>query len=213
MITNIQFQTFFERNSLGMAFVNKDEQFIEVNDAMCRLTGYSRDEMLKMNVIDIYSNDNLFIKQSEREQMHRGEIDHVQVERKVVLKNGNFLYVNVHITTVVDELGNFEYELGVFENITERKQAERQLYDLEIRFESIYQLSPIAIVLCDMDWNIRTANTKACKLFGYTEQELKKMNVSDISHPAYMQINEQLVKQKLLNKEDNFFIEKKYTVK
>ncbi|MBP6664331.1 MAG: PAS domain S-box protein [Chitinophagales bacterium] len=213
MITEIQFQTFFERNSLGMAFVNKDEQFIEVNDAMCRLTGYSRDEMLKMNVIDIYSSDNLFIKQSEREQMHRGEIDHVQVERKAVLKNGNFLYVNVHITTVVDELGNFEYELGVFENITERKQAERQLYDLEIRFESIYQLSPIAIILCDMDWNIRTANTKACKLFGYTEQELKKMNVSDISHPAYMQINEQLVKQKLLNKEDNFFIEKKYIKK
>jgi PAS domain S-box-containing protein len=213
MITEIQFQTFFERNSLGMAFVNKDEQFIEVNDAMCRLTGYSRDEMLKMNVIDIYSSDNLFIKQSEREQMHRGEIDHVQVERKAVLKNGNFLYVNIHITTVVDELGNFEYELGVFENITERKQAERQLYDLEIRFESIYQLSPIAIILCDMDWNIRTANTKACKLFGYTEQELKKMNVSDISHPAYMQINEQLVKQKLLNKEDDFFIEKKYIKK
>ncbi|MBP7532873.1 MAG: PAS domain-containing protein, partial [Chitinophagales bacterium] len=45
MIINSQFQTFFERNSLGMAFVNKDEQFIEVNDAMCRLTGYSRDEM------------------------------------------------------------------------------------------------------------------------------------------------------------------------
>jgi PAS domain S-box-containing protein len=213
MITEIQFQTFFKRNSLGMAFVNKDEQFIEVNDAMCRLTGYSRDEMLKMNVIDIYSSDNLFVKQSERELMHKGEIDHVQVERKVVLKNGNFLYVNVHITTVVDELGNFEYELGVFENITERKQAERQLYDLEIRFESIYQLSPIAIVLCDMNWNIRTANTKACKLFGYTEQELKKMNVSDISHPAYMQINEQLVKQKLLNKEDDFFIEKKYIKK
>jgi PAS domain S-box-containing protein len=213
MITNIQFQTFFERNSLGMAFVNKDEKFIEVNDAMCRLTGYSRDEMLEMNVIDIYSSDNLFIKQSERELMHKGEIDHVQVERKVVSKNGDFLYVNVYVTTVIDELGNFEYELGVFENITERKQAERQLYDLEIRFESIYQLSPIAIVLCDMDWNIRTANTKACKLFGYTEQELKKMNVSDISHPAYMQINEQLVKQKLLNKEDNFFIEKKYIKK
>lgn len=213
MITNIQFQTFFERNSLGMAFVNKDEKFIEVNDAMCRLTGYSRDEMLEMNVIDIYSSDNLFIKQSERELMHKGEIDHVQVERKVVSKNGDFLYVNVYVTTVIDELGNFEYELGVFENITERKQAEKQLHDLEIRFESIYQLSPIAIVLCDMDWNIRTANTKACKLFGYTEQELKKMNVSDISHPAYMQINEQLVKQKLLNKEDNFFIEKKYIKK
>lgn len=213
MITNIQFQTFFERNSLGMAFVNKDEKFIEVNDAMCRLTGYSRDEMIKMNVIDIYSSDNSFIKQSEREQMYRGEIDHLQIERKLVLKNGEFLYVNVHVTTVVDELGNFEYELGVFENITERKQAEKQLHDLEIRFESIYQLSPIAIILCDMDWNIKTINTKACELFGYTEQELKKMNVSDISHPDYMQTNKQLVGQKLLNKEDVFFMEKIYIKK
>lgn len=213
MISNIQFQTFFERNSLGMAFVNKDEQFIEVNDAMCRLTGYSREEMLKMNILKLCTNDNLFIQQPEREQMHRGEINHLQVERQIISKNGAIFYVNVHITIVVDKLGNFEYELGVFENITDRKLAEKQLHDLEARFESIYQLSPIAIILCDMDWNIRALNAKACKLFGYTEQELKKMNISDISHPNYINTNKKIVTEKIKHTGHTFSMDKKYIKK
>ena len=213
MIAPIQFNTFFERNSLGMAFINKNEQLIEVNDALCRLTGYSRDEILLKKLLDIYSADNIFISPSERERMHKGEVNHVQVERKIITKSGSYVYANIHITVVLDELGNFEYELGVFEDITAQKQAEKQLHDLEIRFGSVYEFSPIAIVLCDIDCNILTVNTKACSLFGYNQQELKKMNLSQISHPDYISTNKQVIAAKLKEGKDSFLMSQKYIQK
>lgn len=213
MIANIQFKTFFERNSLGMAFINKNEQFIEVNDALCRLTGYSRDEILAKKLLDIYVTDNIFLSPSKRELMHKGEINHVQVERKITTKSGGYAYANIHITVVLDAFGNFEYELGVFEDITAQKQVEKQLHDLEVRFESVYQLSPIAIVLYDMAWNILTVNAKTCNLLGYSPHELKKMNLAQISHPDYVDANKQIIATKLKEGEDTFFMFQKYIQK
>lgn len=213
MIAPIQFNTFFERNSLGMAFINQEEQLIEVNDALCRLTGYSRDELLLKKLLAIYAVDNIFISPSKRELMHKGEVSHVQVERKIITKSGSYVYANIHITVVLDTFGNFEYELGVFEDISAQKQVEKQLHDLEIRFGSVYEFSPIAIVLCDTTWNILTVNAKACNLFGYSQQELKKMNLAQISHPDYVDANKQIIATKLKEGEDSFFMSQRYIQK
>lgn len=192
-----------------MAFINRDEQFIEVNNAMCQLTGYTRDELLDKQLLDIFSPDNDFVTPPDRQQMHEGKVAVLRVERKIITKNNSIVYANVNVTTVFGSSG-VEYELGVFEDITAQKVAEQEVTALKLRFESIYRLNPIAVVLTDMDSNILMANEKACQLFGYTEQELKQIGIRGISQSDSIDATPPLHDERLNKNLGSYFLERKY---
>ena len=68
-------------------------------------------------------------------------------------------------------------------DVTDRKQAEEALKDLEARYRSLFEGSPEGILIADIQTkNFKYANPALCKMLGYNEEELKQMGVSDI-HP------------------------------
>ena len=72
--------------------------------------------------------------------------------------------------------------LGVYEDITERLQAEEALRDSEAKYHSLIDNAGEAILLTDIDGNFLEANRKAEELFGYSKAELLRMNFRQV-HP------------------------------
>lgn len=71
----------------------------------------------------------------------------------------------------------------MIEDITERKQAEEALKEAELKFRTIFDFASNGILLARADDRMFTiANSKICKMLGYTKEELLNLSVNDI-HP------------------------------
>ncbi len=108
-----------------------------MNPAMEKITGYTRDELLKINVSDLYLNP------GERETVLRsmiGSKEKTTSELKFKRKDGTPIVVSDTKTPVRDEKGILLYFNGILEDITERKNIEEQLV-ITGRLASIVQLA------------------------------------------------------------------------
>jgi two-component system NtrC family sensor kinase len=85
------------------------------------------------------------------------------------------------VETRTIELTNTNKQLQ--EEIVERKQAEEALRESEERYRMLFEGSPEGILVADIETReFKYANPAICRMFGYTEEEFKRMSVSDI-HP------------------------------
>jgi len=111
---------------------DKNGDLIIVNSVTKELTGFSRDELLKMNMTDLFSAEMLDEKPLNYDQLSNGEI--FKTERDLICKDGKRITVEMNSRMMPD--GTFQ---SFFRDITERKQIEkalkRKLSELEIYYE------------------------------------------------------------------------------
>ena len=100
-------------------------KFLEVNKAMEEITGYSRDELLQIDVCDLYVNSD----DEDHPFTNEVSITDWKVTRELHLKrkDGVLLTVAVTIVAIRFDSGETQYFDGILEDITERKQAQEQI--------------------------------------------------------------------------------------
>ncbi|MFZ4617198.1 MAG: PAS domain-containing protein [Rectinemataceae bacterium] len=122
----------------------------------------------------------------EIEMAIRGEHEY-DTEYRIVWPNGAIRCIRTLALVQRDIVsGRATRMIGTKWDITEQRRAEKvKLDDSESRFRSIFQGSPDGIMIVDAESkSILFANPMQCKLLGYSEFELKMMNISAI-HPGY----------------------------
>jgi PAS domain S-box-containing protein len=72
------------------------------------------------------------------------------------------------------------YQIGQF---IKHKTAEQSLKESEARFHNVFDHGPIGMLLSGPDYRFIQANPAACRIFRYSESELRKMTFKDITHP------------------------------
>jgi PAS domain S-box-containing protein len=104
-------------------------------------------------------------------------------EVKMRGKAGELLDVFLRAYAIKDDIERIIGLAGVHTDITERKQAEAELRESEIRYRTLFQASSDGILIADLETkNFRYANPAACRLLGYSVTELSTMDVAAI-HP------------------------------
>jgi len=160
--SEIKFRSYVENAPYGIFITDSKGRYIDVNPAACEMTGYSRDEMLKMSINDIASPDAPPETISSFKRLIKmGEIQTDLLLRK---KDGTDFYVLLKAMA----LGN-EHFMGFCEDITSRKEAEEALQKSEEQYRAIYDNSPIAIELYDSAGHLIHANPACLELFGVDE--------------------------------------------
>jgi len=187
LITNVRLGIF--RSTPGAS-----GRFLEVNPAMERITGYTRDELLKMNISDLY------IHPEEREFVLEKTIraaGKATEELNFKKKDGTQIIVSDTKTPVIGSNEKVLYFDGILEDITERKKAEERLIESQERFRAIFDNATDGILLADSEARVfYQGNRMICQMLGYSEKELRNLGVNDI-HPeqALPYVIEQFEKQ------------------
>jgi PAS domain S-box-containing protein len=115
----------YEHAAIGIAEVDASGRFLRVNEAICGITGQSREALLNARLFDrTHPNDkgadrNLFLKQV------RGELGDYSIEKRYVRQDGEVRWMAVKSTTVRDADNRFLYGVRVVQDVTERRQAEQ----------------------------------------------------------------------------------------
>jgi PAS domain S-box-containing protein len=124
---DVLFQNAFEHAAIGMALVAPDGKWLRVNRSICEITGYSETELLERSFQDITHPDDLDLDLANVEKMLAGQIDGYQMEKRYLHKNGATVWVLLSVSLVREETGQPRFFISQIQDITSRKESERQL--------------------------------------------------------------------------------------
>ena len=112
---------------MGVVETSLDHHYLSVNDEFCRLTGYTREELLKRKISDITHSEDWPHNRELHAQMVAGEFSTYRFEKRFIRKDGTRVWVDVSRTLLRNADGKPQYVIGAMIDITERKQAEQAL--------------------------------------------------------------------------------------
>jgi PAS domain S-box-containing protein len=135
--TTERFSAAFGYAAIGMAIVATDGRFLQVNESLCRILGYSGQELLAMTFHAITHPDDLALNLAQRDHMLTGDVPTFHMEKRYIHKLGHIVWTLLSIALVRDSHGQPAYFISQVQDITERKRAESQLRALSQRLELI----------------------------------------------------------------------------
>ncbi len=119
-------RTLFESMGEGLSQVNKDNVTEYVNDRLCELTGYQREELLGETTLELlFDEEGRAIIERENRQRQKGISG--RYEAQLRKKSGELLWVLISGAPIINAEGEITGTLGVFMDITERKRAEEKM--------------------------------------------------------------------------------------
>jgi PAS domain S-box-containing protein len=168
MLLELAPDAFFQGDAMG--------NFITVNSKAITLTGFSRDELLKMNMKDLFSEEILIKNQLRYDLLQQGET--VKSERKINKKDGSFISVEMNSKLMPD--GSYQ---SFFRDITERKKAEEDLQKERKLLKTFVDNIPISIFIKDRESRKVLSNPADRSNIQKTEQEVIGKNDYDLFSP------------------------------
>lgn len=129
------FRSAFDYAAIGMALVASDGRWLKVNRSVCELLGYSEPELLATNFQALTHPEDLDADLSYVRQLLRGEIRTYQMEKRYFHKLGQIVWALLSVSLVRDGEGNPIYLIAQIQNITDRKQAEETLQQINAQLE------------------------------------------------------------------------------
>ncbi len=115
-------------------------RFLRSNSAICGMLGYSKEEIRGLGVRDIHPPEHQEHVFAEFDRQLRGD-NALSVDIPVQRKDGSVFLADIHSSVV--ELGERQCVLGVFRDITERKQAEEERNELQAQLDQAQKMESI----------------------------------------------------------------------
>lgn len=120
----------FDSSPIGMALVSPDGRYLSGNAALCRILGYSIEELLTKTFQDVTHPDDLEVDLAALRQVLAGEIDTYEMEKRYVHKEGNLVWARLNLSLARDRHGQPLFFISQIQDITKRKKAEREEAEL-----------------------------------------------------------------------------------
>ena len=123
----------FDLAAVGIAHVGTDGRWLRVNDKLCAILGYPREELMRLSFQDITHPDDLETDLNHVRQILAGEIKTYSMEKRYLRKDRSLVWTNLTVSLVRTERGEPKHFISVVEDITERKRAEEEMQRLRLQ--------------------------------------------------------------------------------
>jgi len=126
--SELRFRQAFDYASIGMALVSLEGKWLKVNSSVCKITGYSEDELLKINFQKITYKDDLETDFNSIKSLLKGEIISYEIEKRCIRKDKSIIWIMLNISLIRDISTNAPlYFITQMQNINIQKQVENEL--------------------------------------------------------------------------------------
>ena len=140
-----------DQSAVGIAHVSTDGRWQRVNDKLCAIVGYTREELLELTVRDLTHPDDLETDIAHVRQVLSGAVTTYSGEKRYVRRDRSVVWVNVTVSLARTAAGEPRHFISVVEDITDRKRAEEALRASEARLAEGANLAGLAFY--DVDFN------------------------------------------------------------
>lgn len=185
-----KYRLLFERAHEGIFVCGADGTFVEVNPALLSILGYSdRERLLATNLFtEIFVEEDavvIFKQQLERQHFVKG------FEVNFTRKDGNAIIVSLSCHVLQDESGRIKKYEGMLRDVTEEKQAAREIAKMRNYLNNIIESMPSMLVTIDSNCMVTQWNSAAFQLTGVASNEAIGKKIWDIA-PFFSKYMEQV---------------------
>lgn len=112
---------------IGMAVLGPDRHWLQVNGAMCELTGYPEEQLMQLTFRDVTYPEDVAEAEAAFTAMFEGAIDASEADKRYVRADGTVVWAHRHAAAVRGRDGNVDCVVVQLEDITARKDAQAEL--------------------------------------------------------------------------------------
>lgn len=176
IVNSLQNMIFFQTDMKG--------QLIDISDSVTRITGFTREEVVKKPVSLLYSNPDDQISLLKELLLH-GKLEEYRIDLKS--KNGSVVKTIMNSSVIHDESGAPFNILSILQDITESDRAIGSCRYSEDKFKAITQSIQDAIIIMDENGLISFVNRTCTMMLGYTKEEMLNADLHElIAPPQYL---------------------------
>lgn len=191
-----RYRTILENIEDGYFEVDLAGNFTFFNDAVCRMLGYSREELIGMNNRQYTDPDSNKLLYQAFNKVYRTGIPIKGFEWQVIRKDGTKQYGEASISLIRDKTGKPIGFRGIARDTTERRKAREVLVQSEERYRTLVEESFDGIFI-QKGAQILFANRRLHEMLGYEEGELVGLDHWKVYHPDYQNLTRERAQARL----------------
>jgi len=188
--SEMKYRSLIEQASDAIYVLDFNRNFIDVNASICKMMGYSREELLQLTVESIVDPEEL--KTDPLPKSINNATQSVVRERRFVRKGGQVFPVELNVKTFTDDR-----IMVIARDITDRKKMETELKEAEVKFRTIAEKSIVGVYIVQHGKFVYV-NPRFADIFGYEPVELINIfPVERIFHESYRAIAAENIRRRL----------------
>jgi PAS domain S-box-containing protein len=121
------FRSAFDFSGIGMSLVSAEGKILDVNNAFCNYTGYTKSELLEFNFLDLAHPDDNINDQILLNKMLGNVLNYYNLEKRYISKRNTILWGMHTVSKVCNNNGSIEYYVLQVVDITRRKTLTDEL--------------------------------------------------------------------------------------
>ncbi len=154
-----RFKSYFELPLIGIAISSPTHTWIEVNERLCAILGYSRQELETLTWVQLTHPEDLNADLTQFNRVLAGEIDGYSLDKRFVHKDGHIIWISLAVRCVRHADGKVNYFVAVFDDISERKQAEHALHEQQVNLTALIENTDSSIWSVDTNYRLLIGNS------------------------------------------------------
>jgi PAS domain S-box-containing protein len=184
-----RFRAVFDHAGVGITLrpaLDRHLPWLAVNDRFCEITGYAREELLRLSTADLTMPDDREAAARDNERLMRGEVSSYTREKRIVRKDGTPVWLVISIASVRDAEGRPHSIIATHQDVTARKLAEDRLRESEERLRAIIAAEPECVKIIAADGTLLDMNPAGLRMLeAGSLEEVKRRPLTSYVAPAY----------------------------
>ncbi len=156
-----EFKSYFDSGSIGLSVTAPDKTWIEINQRLCEMLGYSKEELSGLTWDSITYPEDLAENLKLFQQALEGKIDNYETDKRFIRKDGSIIYITLSVVCQRNNDGTVNHFLSSYNDITKRKLAEEELSNERTLLKNIIDSIPNPIYVKDLQGRRIIANQAA----------------------------------------------------
>lgn len=174
---NRLFSAYMDTTDNGVALIDFSGKFLLTNETFIRLFGYTKDELLTMDLTEFQPDINHQL-ESYIQLLKQGEKIH-DLKLELAKKDKQIVYTTISFTPIPNEIEEFVAFAAIVHNITDEIETKRMLTDSQNRYQLIAEHTQDLVNIIDQNGIIRYASPSHLASLGYDPSSLVDTSVLD----------------------------------
>ncbi|MEV0082781.1 PAS domain S-box protein [Saccharopolyspora sp. NPDC050642] len=191
----VPWQRVFDQAASAMAILDLQGRYLYVNEAMCRMLGYRREELEGLDYRAVTHPDDI----DPEGPMESPDL----LEKRYIRSDGSVIWALVARSFIRDSHGRAIHFLSQIQDITRRREA-------ELLWQRSFANAPIGMALLDLKGAWTAVNDTLCTMLGYTREEMLSMSFTDITYEEDEEQGMAVLSELVEGHVDSASVEKRY---
>lgn len=174
-------QSLLETSLEGVAILDTNGRIAYANQRWAEMLQLPIDKLLDRPYYDFLHPDELPYVNYHQNRRHQGIAD--QYDLRFLRKDGSDMWTITATSPIMDNAGEFIGSIGMFTDITYRKQYESALQESEAKFRTVIECAPMGVILANgIARDSIEINKRLTEITGYTQEEMRSLGVLAFTH-------------------------------